>query len=215
MRWGYLFPSSIKSSDQNIAKIMIKEQFLYFAQFPNREGVSAILTNGTSEFPDYERLVQDLNSLPRSARVPEIENYVYGQSFDELKQRIDKLIGSFLFVDYGELDMQGDGRNSFQVSQRLAVTVACKMSNRADVAEYMLASDTTLRLLSRVHAWMLADADAGNVDWLSRGTLDKAEIIPFVATELHAIGWTLMMNCSAADTLGTHDLYRSFVRQFT
>lgn len=194
---------------------MIKEQFLYFAKFPSREGINAILTNGTSDFSEYEELVQDLNALPHSARVPEIENYVYGQSFDELKQRIDKLIGSFLFVDYGELVMQGDGRNSFQVSQRLAVTVAYKMSNRADAAEYMLASDTTLRLLSRVHAWILADADAGNVDWLSRDALDKAEIIPFVATELHAVGWTLMMNCSAADTLGTHDLYRSFAKQLT
>ena len=109
--------------------------------------------------------------------------------------------------------MLGDGRNSYQCTQRLAVTVAYKMPNRADAAEYMLASDATLRLLSQLHAWLLADADAGNIDWLSRGQLDKAEIIPFVATELSSIGWTLMLSCTSPDSLGTHQLSRSFAKR--
>lgn len=192
---------------------MIKSQFLYFAQYPSRDGVLAMFTNGSSDFPGYNDLVASLRNLPEVSRIPEIANYVYGQSFDELKQRIDKLVGSFLFVDYGEMDMLGSQPGSFRISQRMAVTVACKMTNRADAAEYMLASDTTLQLLSRIHAWLLADADAGNVDWLSRGELDKAEVVPFVATELHSVGWTLMLSCVAPDTLGTHDLSRSFARR--
>ena len=139
--------------------------------------------------------------------------YLHGQSFDELKQRIDKLAGSFLFVDYGELNMLADGRNSYQITQRIAITVANKMTNRADAAEYMLASDATLRLLSRVHAWMLADAEQGNIEWLSRGELDKAEIIPFVAKELSSVGWTLMLSCISPDALGTHHLSRSFAKR--
>lgn len=192
---------------------MIKDQFLYFAQYPSRDGVLAMFTNGSSDFSGYNDLVASLRSLPNESRVPDIANYVYGQSFDELKQRIDKLAGSFLFVDYGEVDMLGDGRNSYQCTQRMAVTVANKMPNRADAAEYMLASDTTLRLLSQVHAWLLADADAGNIDWLSRGNLDKAEIVPFVATELHSVGWTLMMSCVAPDSLGMHHMMKSFARR--
>ena len=191
---------------------MIKQQFLYFAQYPSKDGVLAMFTNGSGT-PDYDALVKALKALPESSRVPEITNYVYGQSFDELKQRIDKLVGSFLFVDYGEMDMLGSQPGSFRISQRMAVTVACKMPNHADAAEYMLASDTTLRLLTKVHAWLIADADAGNIDWLSRDNLDKAEIVPFVATELHSVGWTLMMSCVAPDTLDTHSLARSFVRR--
>lgn len=160
---------------------MIKDQFLYFAQYPSKEGIRAILTNGSSDFPGYNELAEALDNLPDMSRIPEIANYVYGQSFDELKQRIDKLAGSFLFVDYGELNMLADGRNSYQITQRIAITVANKMTNRADAAEYMLASDATLRLLSRVHAWMLADAEQGNIEWLSRGELDKAEIIRRIA----------------------------------
>ncbi|WP_276815641.1 hypothetical protein [Segatella maculosa] len=191
---------------------MIKQQFLYFAQYPSKDGVLAMFTNGSGT-PDYDALVKALKALPESSRVPEIANYVYGQSFDELKQRIDKLVGSFLFVDYGEMDMLGSQPGSFRISQRMAVTVACKMPNHADAAEYMLASDTTLRLLTKVHAWLIADADAGNIDWLSRSELDKAEIVPFVATELSSAGWTLMLSCIAPDTLDTHTLARSFARR--
>lgn len=192
---------------------MILDQFLYFAQYPSKEGIRAILTNGASDFPGYNELAESLDNLPNMSRLPEIANYIYGQSFDELKQRIDKLVGSFLFVDYGEVDMLGDGRNSYQCTQRLAVTVAYKMPNRADAAEYMLASDATLHLLAQLHAWLLADADAGNIYWLSRGQLDKAEIIPFVATELSSAGWTLMLSCIAPDTLDTHSLTKSFARR--
>lgn len=192
---------------------MIKDQFLYFARYPATEGVRAMLTKGKSDSPGYAELQLALDQIPVKERLPEIRNYVYGQSFEELHQRIDKLFGSFLFVDYGEFNMSGDGRNSFDVGQRIAVTVAFKMPNNSDAGDYMLASDQALRLLTQVHAWLLADADAGNVDWLSRDELDKAEILPFVASELHSIGWTLMMTCVAPDMLGTHDLCRSFARQ--
>lgn len=192
---------------------MILNQFLYFTQYPSKEGIRAILTNGSSDFPGYNELTEALDNLPEMSRIPEIANYVYGQSFDELKQRIDKLAGSFLFVDYGELNMLADGRNSYQITQRIAITVANKMTNRADAAEYMLASDATLRLLSRVHAWMLADAEQGNIEWLSRGELDKAEFVPFVATELSSVGWTLMLTCIAPDSLSIHQQSRSFAKQ--
>ena len=56
---------------------MIKDQFLYFAQYPSRDGVLAMFTNGSSDFPGYNDLVASLRSLPDESRVPEIANYVY------------------------------------------------------------------------------------------------------------------------------------------
>ena len=126
--------------------------------------------------------------------------------------RIDKCIGSFLFVDYGEMSMTANNHNTYELTQRLAVTVAFKMPNRSDAAEHMLASDKTLSLLSKVHAAMLADADKGNIEWLSRGELARAEYVPFVATELHSVGWTLMLSCIAPDTLQIHQKYKSFAK---
>ncbi|WP_315319836.1 hypothetical protein [Prevotella aurantiaca] len=191
---------------------MIKEQFLYFAQYPSRNGILAMFTNGTSHFESYNTLVAELSQLPQTSRIPEIDNYVYGQSFEELQARIDKCIGSFLFVDYGEMSMTANHHNTYELTQRLAVTVAFKMPNRSDAAEHMLASDKTLTLLSKVHAAMLADADKGNIEWLSRGELTRAEYVPFVASELHSVGWTLMLSCIAPDTLQIHQQYKSFVR---
>ncbi|WP_315315257.1 hypothetical protein [Prevotella pallens] len=191
---------------------MIKEQFLYFAQYPSRNGILAMFTNGTSHFEGYNTLVAELSQLPQTSRVPEIDNYVYGQSFEELQARIDKCIGSFLFVDYGEMSMTANHHNTYELTQRLAVTVAFKMPNRSDAAEHMLASDKTLSLLSKVHAAMLADADKGNIEWLSRGELSRAEYVPFVATELHSVGWTLMLSCIAPDTLQIHQKYKSFAK---
>ena len=191
---------------------MIKEQFLYFAQYPSRNGILAMFTNGKSHFESYNTLVAELSQLPQTSRVPEIDNYVYGQSFEELQARIDKCIGSFLFVDYGEMSMTANNHNTYELTQRLAVTVAFKMPNRSDAAEHMLASDKTLSLLSKVHAAMLADANKGNIEWLSRGELSRAEYVPFVATELHSVGWTLMLSCIAPDTLQIHQKYKSFAK---
>lgn len=191
---------------------MIKEQFLYFAQYPSRNGILAMFTNGKSHFESYNTLVAELSQLPQTSRVPEIDNYVYGQSFEELQARIDKCIGSFLFVDYGEMSMTANHHNTYELTQRLAVTVAFKMPNRSDAAEHMLASDKTLSLLSKVHAAMLADADKGNIEWLSRGELSRAEYVPFVASELHSVGWTLMLSCIAPDTLQIHQKYKSFAK---
>ena len=65
---------------------MILDQFLYFAQYPSKDGVRAILTNGASDFPGYNDLAESLDKLPNVSRLPEIANYVYGQSFEELSK---------------------------------------------------------------------------------------------------------------------------------
>lgn len=192
---------------------MIIDLFLYFAKFPNKAGLKSIATNGQSSMSEYADILKSIEALPDQSRVPDIDNYVYGQSFDDLKLRIDKLIGSFLFADYGEFDISDDGHRSFSCSERLAVTVAFKMPSRADILENVIASDRSLKMLSEIHAWMMADSEAGDIPWLERDSLDKAEIIPFVATELSSIGWTLMLNASGSDSLGTHNLCRSFAKQ--
>lgn len=192
---------------------MITDLFLYFAQFPDKKGIKAMATMGKSKMPQYAELLNALDLLPDVSRVPEIENYVYGQTFEDIQQRLDKLSGSFLFADYGEFDMLGDGRRSFEVTQRLAVTVAMRLPGTTDLMERMIASDHSLSLLSKVHAWMMADSEVGELHWLDREYLDKAEIIPFVSSELHSTGWTLMIDATAPDMLGTHLLAKSFVRE--
>ena len=192
---------------------MIADLFLYFAQFPNKRGVRAMATFGKSQFEEYAQMLDAIDAIEGDGRVPKIDHYVYGQTFDELKQLVDTLTGCFLFADYGEFELADDGRRSYQCTQRLAVTVAMKHTDHADALERVIVSNRTLQLLTAVHAWMMADAERGRLTWLSRSSLEHAEIVPFVATELKASGWTLMLNATAPDALGTHALKRSFERQ--
>ena len=148
---------------------MLLDLFEYFAKFPATAGVTKGIANkGESSMEEYATVLKAIRNLPEKELVPEIENYIYGQSFDELKQRIDKLTGSFLFVDYGEVDMQSDGRRSFQCTQRIAVTVAMKLSAHADMLERVIANDRTLQMLSKVHARIMADVETDSTGWTGR-----------------------------------------------
>lgn len=62
-------------------------------------------TMDKSKLPQYAHLLKALDALPAKSRVPEIESYVYGQTFEDIQQRLDKLSNSILFADYGEFDM--------------------------------------------------------------------------------------------------------------
>ena len=192
---------------------MLLDLFTYFAKFPASAGVTrGIATKGESSMEEYATVLSMLGNMQEKEKelVPEIENYVYGQSFDELKQRIDKLTGSFLFVDYGEVDMQSDGRRSFECTQRIAVTV--KLPNTSDMLERIIANDRTLQMLSKIHARIMADAEREELYWMDRDSVANCEIIPFVSAELQSYGWTLMLSATGADILDTHRMSRKMMK---
>lgn len=192
---------------------MLLDLFTYFAKFPASEGITrGIATKGESSMEEYATVLGELSNMQDKELVPEIENYVYGQSFDELKQRIDKLTGSFLFVDYGEVDMQSDGRRSFECTQRIAVTVAMKLPNTSDMLERIIANDRTLQMLSKIHARIMADAEREELYWMDRDSVANCEIIPFVSAELQSYGWTLMLSATGADILDTHRIARRMMK---
>lgn len=193
---------------------MLLDLFTYFAKFPQNSGIiKGIATKGESSMEEYATTLDILGRMEEKELVPEIRNYVYGQSFDELKQRIDKLTGSFLFVDYGEVDMQDDGHRSFECTQRIAVTVAQKLSSNADMLERVIVNDRTLQMLSKVHARIMADVETEGLYWMDRESITNCEIIPFVSAELQSYGWTLMLSAKGADILDTHRLARKMARQ--
>lgn len=192
---------------------MLLDLFTYFAKFPASAGVTkGIATKGKSRMEEYATVLSMLGNMQEKELVPEIENYVYGQSFDELKLRIDKLTGSFLFVDYGEVDMQSDGRRSFECTQRIAVTVAMKLPNTSDMLERIIANDRTLQMLSKIHACIMADAEREELYWMDRESVANCEIIPFVSAELQSYGWTLMLSATGADILDTHRTARRMMK---
>ncbi len=188
---------------------MILDLFTYFAKFPAETGITrGIATKGESSMDGYAQTLEALRNLPEKGLVPEIENYVYGQSFDELKQRIDKLTGSFLFVDYGEVDIQADGHRSFECTQRIAVTVAMKLPATSDMMERILTNDSTLQMIAKIHGYLLADVEGGELYWMERDSVTDCEIVPFASAELHSYGWTLMLSARGSDIIDAHSMAR-------
>jgi len=189
---------------------MILELLLYFAKFPCRDGVFDMAINGSSEMPEYADVINKFNSLPEISITPEISSYVFGQSYDTVKARIDRLSGIYMFVDFGEFDYGNDNKNSLSCTQKIAVTIARKLSDNVDLLEQAIASDTTIKILSKIYACMFRDAQDGNSELFDRISMNRTQIIPFVATELHSLGWTIMIDMSAPDLLDIKSQSRSF-----
>lgn len=54
--------------------------------------------NGSSELYEYEELKGYIAGMSEPL-VPDISNFVFGQRFEDVKKRVDALIGTYLFCD--------------------------------------------------------------------------------------------------------------------
>lgn len=178
--------------------MVILDTLKYFAQFPNNKGVLSMFTNGSSNsFSAYAEVQQFVATLP-DARIPDIDGFVFGQSFDHVKRRIDSLTGTYLFIDFGEFSSGRDPMNSITDSQKTAATVAMKLTDSADLVEVALATDRTLELTARLRQLLIEDTYSDRCPWLDPIS-DKHDIVPFVSAEFKSVGWTLMFTTTASD----------------
>ena len=178
--------------------MVILDSLKYFAQFPSRSGVLDMFTNGSSSsFSAYSEVMQFIASLP-DARIPKIGGFVFGQSFDHVKRRIDALTGTYLFVDFGEFSSSRDPMNSITDTQKMAATVAMKLTDAADLVEVALATDQTLELTARLRQLLIDDTYGDRCPWLNPIS-DKHDIVPFISSEFKSVRWTLMFTTTAAD----------------
>lgn len=182
---------------------MIKELLLYFARFLNRAVVESIFINGSSTDTDYATLKTSVSSLPEVGRLPQLCHFVMGDSIDKVRRAINGFSGLFLFVDYGTIVSVTDQKRSWSDTLSMAVTIAGKISDSADLIEEQLLSDRTLDLLNRMRAGMINDS--ASQAWL-RYMSDRHQMDPFNAPELKSIGWTLTFSIDAQDLLDVKQL---------
>ena len=174
---------------------MILTLLKYFAQYPQKEGVISMFSNGASQFSQYSALLEYVKGLPEPL-MPALENLVFGQSYDDVKRRVNDITGNYLFIDFGEFSSSRDSRNSILDQQKLAATIAMKVTDSADMIEVAIASDITLSLLASLRKKLILDSQSNS--WLDKIS-DNQDIVPFVSPEFKSIGWTLMFSSSAAD----------------
>ena len=120
-------------------------------------------------------------------------------------------MGTYLFIDYGEFSSRSDNRNSIEDTQKLAATIAMKLSDSSDLVEEAIASDTCLEYLNTLRAHLLFDAECGKVSWINRLSIKSLDIIPFVAKELKSIGWTMMFEADGSDLFNVKARMLSFL----
>jgi hypothetical protein len=185
---------------------MILELLKYFARFPKKEGVVSMFTNGSSNFYQYAELLKHIIDLPEPI-IPELENFVFGQSYDYVKKRVDNITGNYLFVDFGEFTSSRDACNSMLDRQKLAATIAMKVSDAADMVETAIASEITLSLLAKLRQRLILDSRSEELSWLDKVS-ESHDIIPFVSSEFKSIGWTMMFTSTAADLFGVKTSFR-------
>ena len=186
---------------------MILRLFEYFARYPKKEGVLSMFINGESPYTEYAELLGYVKKMP-APLLPDIEMFVFGLSYDDVKKRVECISGSYLFVDFGEFSSTRDLRNSISDVQKLAVTVALKVPDNADIMEVCIASNKTLSLLAACRKIIIEDSENNRLPWGGK-VAHQHDIIPFVAPEFKSIGWTLMLT---SDTPDVFDVKSSFIQ---
>lgn len=153
--------------------------------------------------PQYAELIAAIKSLPLKERIPGIEEYVFGVNYETVKSRIDNILGTYLFVDFGELNSQIDSNGRINDRFHMAVTIAGKISNStSDLVEQAIISDQTLSLINELRACMLADQKSH--PWLQE--INKSiTISPFTSLELASLGWSMDFYREGADMCAIKD----------
>lgn len=185
---------------------MILDLFKYYAQFPDIKGVESIFANGRSDSQLYTELLNSISTMPVHSRIPGIQNYVFGQSYDAVKHRIDNISGTYLFLDFGEFSSTRDQRNTIHDSFDLATTIASKVSSNSDLVELAIVSEQTLQLAHQLR--VLQYEDQKQHPWLKE-IANQHTIIPFVAREFSSIGWTITYKREGADILHLKEALRN------
>lgn len=175
---------------------MIFEVLKYYAQFPNHSKVLEAFSNGRSELPEYSELFKEIEDLPNNSRIPGLDYYIFGQSFDSVKQRVDQVLsGTYLFVEVGDIISKRDGKNNISDEVQMAVTIAAKSSG-LDLIEEAIQSKRTLAMMQQLRVAMSSDQKAS--PWLKELS-ESCQMKPFVTKEFSSVGWTLLFERQGAD----------------
>lgn len=179
---------------------LLTELFLFYARFPDREGILPLFNRGKSDLKGYADLLEKIEAMGEHSLLPEISQYVFGPNFDAVAARVHNIPSGkyYLFVDYGEIGCETDNRNRLRDSVRLAVTVACKLKEfSGDLVEQLLLSDNCLSMLTAIRNDVLRrERQEYRIKNISAGH----SLAPFIARELSSAGWTMFFNREGYDT---------------
>jgi len=186
---------------------IITDLFLFFARFPQHEGIYSMFNVGTSRVPGYNELRQAVDEMEQR-NLTKIKHYVFGSDFEAVRTRVNNIPAGddYLFVDFGEIDCATDSVNRKTDALRLAATVAYRLKDFSiDLVEQSLVFSHALQTLTGIRRIMI-DEQCQH-PWL-KNLSKKHELAPFVSPEMSSIGWTMYFSREGFDTFGVKDSRR-------
>lgn len=178
---------------------ILLEIFLFFARFPQRNGILEAFNKGASKLATYHDLMMKVYELPAKS-ISDIQHYIFGANFEAVRTRVNNIASGedYLFVDFGEIECSTDQRNRMNDSARLAVTVAFRVSEfSADIIEQMLYFDASLKKITEIRNYVLSEQC--NHPWL-KNISQNHTFVPFVSPDFASIGWTMLFNREGYDS---------------
>ncbi len=171
---------------------LIIDLITYFGKFPTREAVLNLFNRGASTFSGYAPLKEEIEALDPHSLLPDITGFVMGVNEAVIEKKIEDFSGIYLFVDYGEINIDRDELMRENGTFHLAVTVACPFKpDEQDTIESMLLAQQTLNLIRTIRDQMKADQKCG-VPWLKDLTFPQ-DISPWYSRVLNnSTGWTML-----------------------
>lgn len=170
----------------------LRDVFKYFAKFPALEGATRLFNRSSSSyFSSYAAFKAEIEALDPNALIPGISDYIFGVDEELVSKLINKVTGTYLFVDYGSITTD---RNELKVQTNqflLGVTVATPRNpDSIDHIESVLQAEQNLEYISQIQAQM--KSDQRDEAFLEHITF-PVEITPFFSRELHnSVGWTML-----------------------
>lgn len=182
-----------------IPETILLDIFMYFARFPQREGIYPLFNAGNSNIPGYHELRQKIDDMQEHS-LTGISNYIFAPNFEAVKYRVNNISDDYLFVDFGEIECDTDRSNRMTDQAKLAVTVAQIMNDfSADIIEQMLAFNSCLLQLTTIRNKMIRDQQCH--PWL-KDVSKTHTFVPFISKDLSSIGWTMLFNREGYDSFG-------------
>lgn len=175
--------------------------FLFFARFPERDGIFGAFNKGESNLKAYNEIKFKLQDMAEHS-LTDIKHYIFGANFDAVRSRVNNIASGedYLFVDFGEIECSTDQRNRMNDSARLAVTVAFRVSDfSADIIEQMLYFEAGLKKITAIRNHILTEQKCH--PWL-KNISEKHTFIPFVSPDFASIGWTMLFNRDGYNSFG-------------
>lgn len=180
---------------------LLREAFLYFAKFPQLEGVvSSMFRSGSVATAGYNELKVLVQALQPNALAPEILNFLFSSNEEKLKTSIEDTKGIFMLLDYGQLSCSKDGMERKNDAFEMGIIIARKIKpNDYDMAETLLIQDELLNTVRKVREQMIEDQK--NHPWVKQ--LDFPHTIsPWYARDLHhATGFSMMFSKTGIDMI--------------